>query len=111
MKMNRQEVMDYILHTPYNTNPTILNQKLDEMVEEEAGGVVVVTEKESLPRIVASRYIEGEGHVLVDYYNQNLHADADEVIDAFFENILFCKLEEPYDIYGSGVAFGVSNLS
>ena len=37
-KMSKQDVIDYIFETPLNTNPVILNQKLDELVEESGGG-------------------------------------------------------------------------
>lgn len=29
--MNKQEIVDYVMNTPHNINPAILNQKLDEM--------------------------------------------------------------------------------
>lgn len=36
--MSKQDVMDYVFETPLNTNPVILNQKLDELVKESGGG-------------------------------------------------------------------------
>ena len=35
--MSKQDVIDYVFETPHNTNPAILNQKLDELVEESGG--------------------------------------------------------------------------
>ena len=37
--MSKQDIADYVFKTPHNTNPAILNQKLDELVEESGGGV------------------------------------------------------------------------
>ena len=36
--MSKQDIADYVFKTPHNTNPVILNQKLDELVEESGGG-------------------------------------------------------------------------
>ena len=36
--MSKQDIADYVFKTPHNTNPAILNQKLDELVEESGGG-------------------------------------------------------------------------
>lgn len=38
--MSKKDVMDYVFETPLNTNPAILNQKLDELIDESGGGVV-----------------------------------------------------------------------
>lgn len=35
--MSKKDVMDYVFETPMNTNPTILNQKLDELIDESGG--------------------------------------------------------------------------
>ena len=35
--MSKQDVIDYVFETPLNTNPAILNQKLDELVKESGG--------------------------------------------------------------------------
>ena len=32
--MSKQDIADYVFKTPHNTNPAILNQKLDELVKE-----------------------------------------------------------------------------
>ena len=32
--MNNQDIIDYVMNTPHNTNPAILNQKLNKL----AGG-------------------------------------------------------------------------
>lgn len=37
--MSKQDIADYVFKTPHNTNPAILNQKLDELVEESSSGV------------------------------------------------------------------------
>ena len=37
-KMSKQDVIDYVFETPHNTNPAILNQKLDELIKENEGG-------------------------------------------------------------------------
>ena len=37
--MSKQDIADYVFKTPHNTNPAILNQKLDELVEESGGSV------------------------------------------------------------------------
>lgn len=109
--MSKQEVVEYVLHTPYNTNPTILNQKLDELIEEESGKAVTPMMQEPLPKLVTNRYIGGEGDILVDCYNQNLHADADEVIDAFFDGRLLCHYASSlWQEYQQGLYFGVSNF-
>ena len=36
--MSKQDIADYVFKTPLNTNPAILNQKLDELIEESGGG-------------------------------------------------------------------------
>ena len=37
--MSKQDIADYVFKTPHNTNPAILNQKLDELIKENEGGV------------------------------------------------------------------------
>ena len=37
--MSKQDIADYVFKTPHNTNPAILNQKLDELIKEGGGGV------------------------------------------------------------------------
>ena len=32
--MSKQDVMDYVFETPYNTNPKILDQILDDLIDE-----------------------------------------------------------------------------
>ena len=36
--MSKQDIADYVFKTPQNTNPAILNQKLDELIKENEGG-------------------------------------------------------------------------
>lgn len=40
--MVRDKILDYILHTPENTNPAILNTLLDELVDEEGAYEIMV---------------------------------------------------------------------
>lgn len=36
--MTKQQIIDYVMNTPHNTNPAILKQMLDEVAEEGGGG-------------------------------------------------------------------------
>lgn len=89
--MNRQDIIDYVTYTPYNINPIILGQKLDEWVQDEVSGTLQTNRP---PKLVGIRREDDiDKDVVTDYYNENLHADGEEVIDFFFERKLFHRAD------------------
>ena len=59
--MSKQDVMDYVFETPHNTNPAILNQKLDELVKESGGhyeGGVVSSDEANKIKILSDGTME-----------------------------------------------------
>ena len=60
-KMSKQDVIDYVFETPLNTNPAILNQKLDELVKESGGhyeGGVVSSDEANKIKILSDGTME-----------------------------------------------------
>lgn len=70
--MSKQDVVEYIMHTPYNINPAILNQQLDEMIAEEGvGGKSIQSDwnqnDSTAPDYIKNRpFYEQSGDVLID---------------------------------------------
>ena len=60
--MSKQDIADYVFKTPQNTNPAILNQKLDELIKENEGGVVAPSAKWN-----DVTFIDYDGSVLYSY--------------------------------------------
>lgn len=59
--MSKQDVMDYVFETPYNTNPKILNQILDDLIDEtgvSGGGDLISSNEMNKIKILPDKTME-----------------------------------------------------
>ena len=60
-KMSKQDVMDYVFETPYNTNPKILDQILDDLIDEagaSGGGDLISSNEMNKIKILPDKTME-----------------------------------------------------
>ncbi len=59
--MSKQDVMDYVFETPYNTNPKILDQILDDLIDEagaSGGGDLISSNETNKIKILPDKTME-----------------------------------------------------
>ena len=59
--MSKQDVMDYVFDTPYNTNPKILDQILDDLIDEagaSGGGDLISSNEMNKIKILPDKTME-----------------------------------------------------
>ena len=59
--MSKQDVMDYVFETPYNTNPKILDQILDDLIDEtgaSGGGDLISSNEMNKIKILPDKTME-----------------------------------------------------
>lgn len=100
--MDKQQIIDYIMHTPSNTNPAILGQFLDEYSSNE-GEYTILTDE----TIITTASTEGEPAQGTLAYSE--HID-DAVIKVTFDDIEYqCELMDSKD--GTSMYGGVDTSS